>query len=144
MNNFKGTTAVVGRVLLAVLFLLSGFSKLTSPEGTIAYIESSGLPFPVLSYLAALGVELGLAALLIIGFQTRIVAVVMALFTVMAAFAFHNNLADQGQFINFFKNISIAGGLLQIAAFGGGALSVDALIGNIKARAAGKTVLKAA
>ncbi|WP_205524603.1 DoxX family protein [Pseudomonas putida] len=144
MNTFKGTTAVVGRVLLAMLFLLSGFSKLASPEGTIAYIESSGLPFPVLSYLAALGVELGLAALLIIGFQTRIVAVVMALFTVMAAFAFHNNLADQGQFINFFKNISIAGGLLQIAAFGGGALSVDALIGNNKARAAGKTVLKAA
>ncbi|XBT44686.1 DoxX family protein [Pseudomonas viridiflava] len=136
MNSLKNTTAVGGRVLLAVLFLLSGFSKLASPEGTIAYIESSGLPFPLLSYLAALGVELGLATLLIIGFQTRIVAVVMALFTVMAAFAFHNNLADQGQFINFFKNISIAGGLLQIAAFGGGALSLDALVANIKARTA--------
>lgn len=136
MNSLKHTTAIIGRVLLAVLFLLSGFSKLASPEGTIAYIESSGLPFPVLSYLAALGVELGLAALLIVGFQTRIVAVVMAVFTVMAALAFHNNLADQGQFINFFKNISIAGGLLQIAAFGGGALSIDAWLAKRKSHGA--------
>ncbi|MFF7063568.1 DoxX family membrane protein [Pseudomonas sp. NPDC008258] len=144
MNSVKDTTAIIGRVLLAVLFLLSGFSKLASPEGTIAYIESSGLPFPVLSYLVALGVELGLATLLIIGFQTRIVSVVMALFTVIAALAFHNELVDQGQFINFFKNISIAGGLLQIAAFGGGAISVDALLNNMKARATGNAALKAA
>lgn len=135
MNTFSATAAVAGRLLLAVLFLLSGFSKLAAADATLAYIESSGLPFPLLSYLAALGVELGLAALLIIGFQTRIVAVLMALFTVVTAVAFHSNLADQGQFINFFKNISIAGGLLQIAAFGGGALSVDALQARIKARA---------
>lgn len=135
MNTFSATVAVAGRLMLAVLFLLSGFSKLAAADATLAYIESSGLPFPLLSYLAALGVELGLAALLIIGFQTRIVAVLMALFTVVTAVAFHSNLADQGQFINFFKNISIAGGLLQIAAFGGGALSVDALQARIKARA---------
>ncbi|WP_313454815.1 DoxX family protein [Pseudomonas sp.] len=135
MNTFSATAAVAGRLLLAALFLLSGFSKLAAADATLAYIESSGLPFPLLSYLAALGVELGLAALLIIGFQTRIVAVLMALFTVVTAVAFHSNLADQGQFINFFKNISIAGGLLQIAAFGGGALSVDALQARIKARA---------
>ncbi|WP_313643389.1 DoxX family protein [Pseudomonas sp.] len=135
MNTFSATAAVAGRLLLAVLFLLSGFSKLAAADATLAYIESSGLPFPLLSYLAALGVELGLAALLIIGFQTRIVAVLMALFTVVTAVAFHSNLADQGQFINFFKNISIAGGLLQVAAFGGGALSVDALQARIKARA---------
>lgn len=136
MNSLKDTTAIVGRILLAVLFLLSGFSKLASPEGTMAYIESSGLPFPLLSYLAALGVELGLAALLIVGFQARLVAVVMAGFTAMAALAFHNNLADQGQFINFFKNISIAGGLLQIAAFGGGSLSIDGWLANHKAQGA--------
>jgi putative oxidoreductase len=136
MNSLKDTTAIIGRVLLAVLFLLSGFSKLASPEGTMAYIESSGLPFPLLSYLAALGVELGLAALLIVGFQARMVAVVMAGFTVMAALAFHNNLADQGQFINFFKNISIAGGLLQIAAFGGGSLSIDGWLAKHKAHGA--------
>lgn len=135
MNTFSATAAVAGRLLLAVLFLLSGFSKLAAADATLAYIESSGLPFPLLSYLAALGVELGLAALLMIGFQTRIVAVLMALFTVVTAVAFHSNLADQGQFINFFKNISIAGGLLQVAAFGGGALSVDALQARIKARA---------
>ena len=124
----KDTTAAVGRLLLAALFMLSGFSKLTSPTATIAYIESSGMPFPNLAYLGALGIELGLASLLVLGFRTRLVAVVMAVFTVITAVMFHNSLADQGQFVNFFKNISIAGGLLQIAAFGGGMLSIDALL----------------
>jgi putative oxidoreductase len=124
----KDTTAAVGRVLLATLFLLSGLAKLTGPAATIAYIESSGMPFPKLAYLAALGVELGLASLLVLGVRTRLVAVVMAVFTVVTAVMFHNSLGDQGQFVNFFKNISIAGGLLQIAAFGAGQLSVDALL----------------
>ncbi|WP_010212493.1 DoxX family protein, partial [Pseudomonas sp. R81] len=114
--------------LLAALFMLSGFSKLTSPTATIAYIESSGMPFPNLAYLGALGVELGLASLLVLGIRTRAVAVLMAVFTAVTAVMFHNALADQGQFVNFFKNISIMGGLLQIAAFGGGMLSIDALV----------------
>ncbi len=108
--------------------MLSGFSKLTSPTATIAYIESSGMPFPNLAYLGALGVELGLASLLVLGIRTRAVAVLMAVFTAVTAVMFHNALADQGQFVNFFKNISIMGGLLQIAAFGGGMLSIDALV----------------
>ena len=124
----KDTTAAVGRLLLAALFMLSGFSKLTSPTATIAYIESSGMPFPNLAYLGALGVELGLASLLVLGIRTRAVAVLMAVFTAVTAVMFHNALADQGQFVNFFKNISIVGGLLQIAAFGGGMLSIDALV----------------
>mgnify|MGYP006147916683 CR=1 FL=1 len=124
----KDTTAAVGRLLLAALFMLSGFSKLTSPTATIAYIESSGMPFPNLAYLGALGVELGLASLLVLGIRTRAVAVLMAVFTAVTAVMFHNALADQGQFVNFFKNISIMGGLLQIAAFGGGMLSIDALV----------------
>jgi len=121
----KDTTATVGRVLLATLFLLSGAAKVGAPAATLAYIQSSGMPFPTLGYAGAIGVELGLASLLVIGAQTRLVALLMAAFAVVTAVLFHNSLGDQGQFINFFKNISIAGGLLQVAAFGGGALSVD-------------------
>lgn len=124
----KDASAAVGRLLLATLFLLSGFAKLTGPAATLAYIESSGMPFPKLAYLGALAVELGLASLLVLGIHTRLVAVIMAVFTIITAVMFHNSLADQGQFVNFFKNISIAGGLLQIAAFGGGILSIDAFI----------------
>jgi putative oxidoreductase len=123
----RDTTAAVGRVLLAALFLLSGFAKLSGPAATIAYIESSGMPFPKLAYLGALAVELGLASLLVLDVRTRLVAVLMAAFTVVTAVMFHSSLGDQGQFVNFFKNISIAGGLLQIAAFGEGMLSIDAL-----------------
>lgn len=123
--SHKDTTAAAGRVLLAMLFLLSGWAKLTAPAATVSYIQASGLPLPSLDYLAALGVELGLASLLVIGLKTRLVATLMAVFTVATALVFHHALGDQGQFINFFKNVAIAGGLLQIAAFGGGLLSVD-------------------
>lgn len=117
--------ALAGRILLAALFLLSGFSKLANPSGTIGYIASAGLPLPEVAYAAAVFVEVVLAAALVLGYQTRIVATLIALFTIAAAFGFHFHLADQNQFIHFFKNLAIAGGLLQVAAFGGGALSLD-------------------
>lgn len=123
---FVNIAAVTGRTLLAALFLISGFSKLAAPAGTIGYIASAGLPFPELAYAAAVFVEVVLAAALVVGFQTRLVATGMALFTLAAAFGFHFNLADQNQFIHFFKNLSIAGGLLHVAALGAGAFSLDA------------------
>lgn len=115
-----------GRVLLAALFLISGFSKLAAPAGTIGYIASAGLPFPELAYAAALFVEIVLASALVVGYQTRVAAALMAAFTVAAAFGFHFHLADQNQFIHFLKNLTIAGGLLQVSAFGAGAFSLDA------------------
>lgn len=125
-NPITAYTATVGRLLLAALFLISGFSKLAAPAGTIGYIASAGLPLPELAYAGAVFVEVVLAAALVLGYQVRAVAVLMAGFTLVTAFAFHFNLGDQNQFIHFFKNVSIAGGLLQVAAFGGGALSLDA------------------
>jgi putative oxidoreductase len=115
----------LGRLLIAVLFLLSGLNKIASPAATQAYIASAGLPLPLLGYLAAVIVEVGGGILLILGFQTRIVALVMALFTIAAALSFHHNFGDQNQMIHFFKNIAITGGLLQVVAFGAGALSID-------------------
>ena len=122
--------AAAGRVLLAVLFLFSGFGKIMAPEGTQAYIAAAGLPFPLLGYLVAIVVELGGGILLLLGYRARIVAWVMAAFTVLAALCFHNHFADQNQLIHFLKNISIAGGLLQVAAFGAGGLSIDARAGR--------------
>jgi putative oxidoreductase len=118
--------AAVGRLLIAVMFILSGFGKIGAPEATQGYIASVGLPVPMLSYLLAIVVELGGGILLLIGFQTRIVSLVIAAFTFATALFFHNNFADQNQMIHFLKNIAIVGGLLQVAAFGAGSLSLDA------------------
>jgi putative oxidoreductase len=96
----------------AAIFLLSGFGKIAQPEMTQGYIASAGLPFPFLAYLIAIAVELGGGALLVVGFQTRIVALVMAVFTVAAALGFHHDLADQNQMVHFLKNIAITGGFL--------------------------------
>ncbi|MEW4398716.1 DoxX family protein [Agrobacterium tumefaciens] len=118
--------AAFGRLLLAVMFILSGFGKIGAPEATQGYIASVGLPLPMLSYLLAVVVEVGGGILLVIGYQARIVATVMAAFTLATALLFHNNFADQNQMIHFLKNISIVGGLLQVVAFGAGSLSFDA------------------
>jgi putative oxidoreductase len=124
--SYSNFIALAGRVLLAAIFVLSGVGKVADPAGTLAYIGMAGLPFPQLAYAGAVLVELGGGVALILGYRTRIVAAAMALFSIAAALAFHSALADQNQFIHFFKNIAMAGGLLQIVAFGGGGLSLDA------------------
>ncbi|MGS1016698.1 DoxX family protein [Allosphingosinicella humi] len=118
--------ALAGRVALSAIFILSGFSKLADPAGTIGYIQSVGLPMPQVAFLAAVVVEIIGGFALIAGFRTRFVAAALATFSVVTAFGFHAELSDQNQFIHFFKNIAMAGGLLQILAFGGGRLSFDA------------------
>ena len=118
--------AAVGRLLLASLFILSGFSKIGASEATQGYIASVGMPAPMLAYLAAIVVELGGGILLVVGYRARVVSLLLAAFTVVAALFFHRNFGDQNQMIHFLKNIAIAGGLLQIAAFGAGSLSLDA------------------
>ena len=116
---------VVGRVLIAAIFLLSGLSKLAAPSYTVGYIASVGLPFPWLGYAIAVAVEIGGSLALIAGYQARVTAALLAAFSIATALAFHNHLADQNQFIHFFKNIAIAGGLLHVIAFGGGRVSLD-------------------
>ncbi|OAH44689.1 LysR family transcriptional regulator [Sphingobium yanoikuyae] len=119
------STAAFGRLLIAILFLLSGLGKLARPTFTIGYIASAHLPFPSFAYGVALLVELGGGILLLLGFRARATAAVLAAFTVVAALGFHNNFADPNQMIHFLKNIAIAGGLLQVVAFGAGAFSLD-------------------
>jgi putative oxidoreductase len=125
MTGIQNYLPFVGRVLIALVFLWSGLGKIMDPAGTIGYISSANLPLPQFGYALALAAELGGGVLLVIGLKARIVAAVLALFTFAAALAFHNNFSDLNQAIHFMKNISIVGGLLQVVAFGGGALSFD-------------------
>ncbi|MCB5190850.1 DoxX family protein [Methylobacillus arboreus] len=123
--NAANLTALIGRALLALIFIISGFGKLADPTGTIAFITSTGAPLPELGYAIALFVELGLATALLIGYRARIVALAIALFTLVTAFMFHFDLNDQLQTILFLKNLAITGGLLQIVVHGAGNLSLD-------------------
>jgi putative oxidoreductase len=117
---------LVGRVLLSAIFVVSGLSKLAAPAATIGYIQSVGLPFAHLGFAIAVFVEIAGGLALIAGYRTRVAAAALAAFTVATALAFHNDLADQNQFFHFFKNIAMAGGLLQIVTFGSGSFSLDA------------------
>jgi putative oxidoreductase len=119
------TIALIGRILIAVLFILSGLSKAAAPAATQAYIASVGLPEPVLAYFGSMAVELIGSVLLIVGLRVRVVAVGMAFFTLLTAVFFHRDFADENQMINFLKNIAIIGGLLQVAAFGAGRFALD-------------------
>jgi putative oxidoreductase len=117
--------SLTGRLLLALIFFISGLNKIADPAGTIGYIESAGLPFPQLALVVAIAFEVVGSMLLIIGFRTRLVAAGLAGFTIASAFGFHMDFADQNQFIHFMKNLALAGGLLQVVAFGGGRYGVD-------------------
>jgi putative oxidoreductase len=114
-----------GRLLIGLPFALSGLSKLAAIGPTTEMIRAAGLPFPSLALALSVVVELGGGLLLVAGFQTRIAAAVLALFSLATAVSFHRNFADQNQMIHFLKNVMMAGGLLQIVAFGAGALSMD-------------------
>ena len=127
MNNLL---TLIGRLLLAALFLPAGLSKITGFEGTVGYIGSVGLPVPALAAVVAIVVEVLGGAALIVGYQTRLAAAALALFTLVASVFFHAfwAVAPEQAFVQqlmFFKNIAVVGGLLVLAAAGAGALSLD-------------------
>lgn len=124
--------AAVGRLLIALIFIASGLGKIAAPGATQGYIASVGLPLPMLSYLIAVLVELAGGILILIGYQVRITGLVLAAFTLATAVIFHTNFADQNQMIHFLKNVAIAGGLLQVAAFGAGSFSLDGWRGRTR------------
>ena len=129
LNNSANQSAIpaIGRILMAAIFLVSGVGKALAPAATIGYIQSVGLPFATLGLVAAVAIEVGGGLMLALGIRTRLVAALLAAFSVVTAFVFHNAVGDQNQLIHLMKNIAMAGGLLQVVAFGAGAYSVDAL-----------------
>ena len=130
-ERFQNPLALAARILLALMFVLAGFSKLAGVEGPVGYIASKGLPLPQVGAAIALLVEIVGGIALIVGWNARWAAAVLAVFTAAASVIFHNFWAvpaDQAMVQNlmFMKNVSVVGGLLAIVAFGAGALSLDA------------------
>jgi putative oxidoreductase len=119
----QSAAALVGRLLLAALFLLEGWSKLRGYGPAAAYMERFSVPGLLLP--AVIAVELAGGILLVVGWQTRCAALALAIFCIVAALLFHLNFADRNQVLHFEKDLAIAGGLLVLAAFGPGRFSLD-------------------
>jgi putative oxidoreductase len=122
-NTVKNVSELVGRSLLSVLFLISGLGKISAYARTAAYMSSLGVPGVLLPVVIATEVLGALATIL--GWQTRVTALLLAGFSLLIALVFHTNFTDQIEMIMFLKNVSIAGGFLLLLANGAGPLSLD-------------------
>ncbi|KXU82261.1 hypothetical protein CI15_32405 [Paraburkholderia monticola] len=129
-ENQKDTVLLVARILLMVLFVLFGWSKLTGFSGTVAYMTSTGAPMPELSAVIAVVMELVVGVALLVGFFTRPLALLLAVYTLGTAIIGHHywNMTGAMQYdnmIHFYKNIGIIGGLLLLCVSGPGKYSFD-------------------
>lgn len=130
MGSVQSLALLIGRILLAGIFVISGYSKIGNFAGTVSYIASKGLPLPEAGAVLAIAVELGAGVLLILGLKTRWAAIAMAAFTLGATYYFHAFWAmpeaqKAMQSLMFQKNLAIVGGLLALAVAGAGAFSID-------------------
>jgi putative oxidoreductase len=116
---------LVARILLSIIFLISGFTKLTDIAGTASYFAGYNLPVPTVTAVIAGLIELLGGLAILIGFKTRIAAWVLAIFSVASALVAHTDFSDQMQVINFLKNLAMTGGFLALAVEGAGTISVD-------------------
>jgi len=130
MKNQSDALALVGRILLGAIFVLSGFKKLMAFSGLVASISGKGLPMPEVLAVLTVAIELGAGLLLVIGWKARWAAFLIFLYIIPVSLVFHNFWAMEGaqaamNQIAFLKNLSIMGGMLMVAAFGPGRYSLD-------------------
>ena len=123
MSGLQTYLPIVGRILLSIIFLVSGFGKITGTEFYVGYMEAFGVPGILIWPTIVLEIVGGV--LLVVGYQTRWAAAALAAFTLVSALIFHTNFADQNEMVNFMKNLAITGGFLYVIAYGAGAFSVD-------------------
>jgi putative oxidoreductase len=123
MNNTENFADLAGRILISLIFLLAGLQKIGGYEATQGYMAAMGVPGGLLPLVIAL--EVGGAIAIILGWRTRIVAFLLAGFSIVSALIFHRALGDQMQFILFMKNLAMAGGFLFLVARGAGEWSLD-------------------
>jgi putative oxidoreductase len=117
--------ALLGRLAMSFIFIHGGIEKAMNPAGITAYFGKLGLPMPGAAYALSLAIEIGVAALFLVGFRARVMALILAGWCVATAFAAHYHPGDTNNMIHFWKNICMAGGFLQVLAFGAGRLSLD-------------------
>ena len=135
LNSLKDPLALVGRILLALMFVLGGFNKIGGFAGTVGYMQAKGVPAASILAVLTIILELGGGLALIAGLYTRWVGLALGLFTLLVSVIFHNFWAmpEAQQMANqlfFMKNMGVAGGMFALAAFGAGALSLDARRGQ--------------
>jgi putative oxidoreductase len=123
MYKLQTFAAPIGRILISLMFVTSGFNKIAGYSGTQGYMEAMGVPGALLPLVIAVEILGGLAVIL--GWKTRIAAFLLAGFSLLSALLFHANFGDQMQMIMFMKNLAIAGGFLMIVALGSGAYALD-------------------
>jgi len=127
-TNLQVPAMLIARVLMALIFVLSGLSKIGAADATIGYMEAMGVPgillWPTIIFEIVAGV------LIILGYQTRIFAFLLAGFCLVSAAVFHHQFGDQIQMIMFLKNLSMAGGFLLLSSVGPGRVSLDAKKGS--------------
>jgi putative oxidoreductase len=126
MRGIENTEALLGRVAMSLLFIHGGRGKLLAPAATQAMLASHHLPMVKYGWMLAVAVELGGGLAILLGLLTRPVGLVLAIWCVATALIAHTNVADRNQEIHFLKNLAMLGGFLYVAAFGGGAWSLDA------------------
>ncbi|MGM8872329.1 DoxX family protein [Psychrobacter sp. 2Y5] len=123
MDKLQDLSAPIGRLFISMIFIFSGFTKITGYAGTAGYMESMGVPSMLLPLVIAVEILGGIAVL--IGFKARLASILMAGFSIVSAIIFHQFWNDESQMNPFMKNIAMAGGFLMIFAHGPGAYSID-------------------
>jgi putative oxidoreductase len=116
---------LLGRVLMSAIFIWAGYGKAMAPTATMAGFAHVGLPLPGVAYAVALVIEIGFGVLFLVGFRTRVTGLVLAGWCVATAMVAHYHPENRDAMIHFMKNISMAGGFLQVVAFGGGRLGIS-------------------
>jgi len=126
LEKHTDAAALVGRIFFSLIFLVFGYGKLTGFSGTVSYMGSLGLPAPALFTVLAIIVEIGGGLLMLVGYETRLVSLGLAIYVLISAFIGHLQLGDMNQFQHFMKNMALIGGSLAFVAHGGGTYSLDA------------------
>lgn len=128
------TLMLLGRILIAVIFVHGGYDKALHADATIGYIVKANLPVPTLAWMVAVFVELVVGLAVLFGLFTRVSALGLAAWCIVTGLIYHSDFALPGMQIQLTKNLAMAGGLLYVVAFGGGAFSLDALLRRRRTR----------